>query len=81
MYRFVERFTEDIEEFFEDARKLGETKIDSADDKWGCIDIKTNDLDGLVAFIKKWYDPNNDGSYGIITETEPLKKYVAISQL
>ena len=80
MYKFAERFTEDNDEFFADARKLGETKIESADDRWGYIEIRTTDLDGLVAFIRKWYDPDNDGSYGIITETEPLKKYVAISK-
>lgn len=77
MYKFECRFTESEEGFFADAKKLAENggsyyiKDDPKD--FGHISVTTNDLNGLVGFINYWY--NQDNSFGITTEKDPIKRF------
>ena len=77
MYKFECRFTESEKDFFADAKRLAENggscyiKDDPKD--FGHISVTTNDLNGLVGFINYWY--NQDNSFGITTEKDPIKRF------
>lgn len=77
MYKFECRFTESEEDFFANAKKLAENGgsyyIEDDPKDFGHISVTTNDLNGLVGFINYWY--NQDNSFGITTEKDPIKRF------
>ena len=75
MFEFSCRFVEGEDEFFNDAKALDSnyTVNKGADNGFDVITIRTSNLNGLISFVKEWYDCS--GEFGDKNITNLAERY------